>query len=126
MVFQDEALEAAAGRVYGAALAVAESADAALEVSRLVLEPALRRSARSCAEPDGDDLVAQALLLAVSRWPAAPYAAMAQEEREVAVLARPGGLAVPAIACTLGLPDATVKARMRGALRALARAGALS
>jgi DNA-binding NarL/FixJ family response regulator len=126
MVVEDEVLEAAAGRVYGAALAVAEGADAALEVSRQVLEPAVRHSARTGAEPDGDDLVAQALLLAVRRRPAAPFVAMTPEQREVAALARPGGLAVPSIARRLGLPEAIVKARMRGALRAVARAGALS
>ena len=99
--------------IYGAALAAAATEEIARDVAEQVATTAARDASRS-------ELVARAIRSAVRVAPAAPFAGLAEEEREALALVRLGGFDVTEVARQTGTDPREVKRRLGAALRALA------
>jgi hypothetical protein len=103
--------DAQAGKVYGAAVAAAGDKTVAIDVAREVL-----------AAGPGPQPVERALVMAVRRSPAGPFAQIPPGDREAVVLARLGGCDVAQIAGALAIEQAEVRRRLTSGVRALAAA----
>src|SRR3954468_10619825 len=106
--------------VYGAALAAAENAEAAADITVQVLTEAPRPL------PDTETLRAQTVITALQRRPAAAFASVPPGEREALGLSRLLGMSLTEIAATLGIDRRTAAARLTAGLRALAVSDAVA
>jgi DNA-directed RNA polymerase specialized sigma24 family protein len=98
-------------RVYTAAFAASGDQAVAEQVSERVMLAA--------GGGDAAALVERAVLLAIRISPAAAFAPMCAQEREVIALARLAGATTSRVATVLGVEPAEVRALMRTGLRAL-------
>jgi hypothetical protein len=99
-------------RIWRAALAASGDREVAEQVTTAVLRAAPRGAA-------GPDLVRDAVLAAVRRAPAPPYAAMDAPEREAVALARIAGCPVGDVADALGIGDGAARRLLTAGLRAV-------
>ena len=98
--------------VWRAALAASGDLRVAEQVTTAVLRTAPRDAAAS-------DLVRDAVLAAVRRAPAPPFAAMAAPEREAVALARIAGCQVDDVAVALGIGNGAARRLLTAGLRAV-------
>jgi len=105
-------------RVYGAALAAADSAEMAADVAGHVLAGATTELGT-----DEGALVARAVRLAVRGAPHPQFAAMEPDDREAVALVRLAGCSDGEAARVLGVDVAEVRRRLLRGLRAIAAAG---
>jgi hypothetical protein len=98
-------------RVWRAALAASGDREVAEQVTTAVLRAAPRGAL-------GPDLVRDAVLAAVRRAPAPPFAAMTAPEREAVALARIAGCPVRDVADALGIGDGAARRLLSAGLRA--------
>jgi hypothetical protein len=99
-------------RVWRAALAASGDRAVAEEVTTAVLRAAPRDAA-------GSDLVRDAVLAAVRRSPAPPFAALDAPEREAVALARIAGCPIGDVAAALGIGDGAARRLLTAGLRAV-------
>jgi len=101
-------------RVWRAALAASGDREVAEQVTTAVLRAAPLGAA-------GPDLVRDAVLAAVRRAPATPFAAMTAPEREAVALARIAGCQVGDVADALGIGHGAARRLLTAGLRAVRR-----